>query len=360
MNIALVASIVTPIRRASANGPHAVIGDLARGLLARGHDVTVYGAAGSEVPGVQLVEIEVDPAVREAVILPDRVAIPHSDVVYAAFDRLAAELRRRRPDVISQHAFDAEAIDLLEGLPVLHTLHLPPVVPAVIDALFRTSALLAAPSRHAAHRWSQLLERDVAVLRNGVPDRGWTDLTNPGPDAVGERHAIIAGRISPEKGTAIAIRAACRAGLRPVLVGDIYDRDYYEREAEPLLADVTFLGPRSRRSLAVLLAHAAVLVVASQWDETFGLVAAEAQMSGCPVVGYRRGALPEVVSDGLGGHLVTPDDEAALTAALRNLDGFDRHAIRADALARLHADEMVDRYESTLTELAASAARPVA
>jgi glycosyltransferase involved in cell wall biosynthesis len=145
-----------------------------------------------------------------------------------------------------------------------------------------------------------------------------------------------------------------------VLVGDIYDRDYYEREVEPLLTDVTFLGPRSRRSLAVLLAHAAVLVVASQWDETFGLVAAEAQMSGCPVVGYRRGALPEVVADGVGGRLVPPDDAPALAAALGDLDGFDRHAIRADALARLHADAMVDHYESALTELAAATARRVA
>jgi glycosyltransferase involved in cell wall biosynthesis len=355
MDVALVASIVTPIRSAAANGPHAIIADLAHGLLRRGHRVSVYAAAGSQLPGVPLVEIEVDATVRRSVIRPDRLDLPANQAVRSGFERLAAELRRRRPDVVSQHAFDAEAIELLAELPVLHTLHLPPVVPAMLDALRGSDAPLATVSRAAARQWRAVLGRELEVLPNGVPDHG----ALPAGSTI-EPHAVIAGRISPEKGTHLAIRAAHRAGLRPVLVGDIYDADYYARDVEPLLEDVTFLGPRTRRGLGVLLAHSAVLVMASQWDETFGLVAAEAQMAGCPVVAFRRGALPEVVPHGRGGWLVDPDDVDGLADALFSLDGFDRSAIRADAQRRLGLEPMIDRYERTLGLLVAAHARRVA
>jgi glycosyltransferase involved in cell wall biosynthesis len=354
MEIALAASIVTPMRTAAANGPHAIIADLAHGLLRRGHQVSVYAAAGSQLPGVPLVEIEVDPAVRGSVIRPDRLDLPASRAVRDGFARLAAALERRGPDVVSQHAFDAEAIELLSGMPILHTLHLPPVVPAVVDALRRSDAPLATVSRAAERQWRAALGRDLLVLPNGVPDHG------PEPASPIEPHAVIAGRISPEKGTHLAIRAAMRAGLRPVLVGDISDADYYARDVEPLLDEVTFLGPRTRRGLGVLLAHSAVLVMASQWDETFGLVAAEAQMAGCPVVAFRRGALPEVVPHGTGGWLVDPGDADGLTDALFELDVFDRQAIRADAQRRLGLEPMLDRYEHVLRSLAADSSRRVA
>ena len=61
MRVALVASLLSPIREAEANGPHAVIVDLARGLTVRGHDVTVYAAAGSRAAGVRIVGLAVAP-----------------------------------------------------------------------------------------------------------------------------------------------------------------------------------------------------------------------------------------------------------------------------------------------------------
>src|SRR3990170_7374142 len=127
MRFALVPSLVSPLRRAEANGPHAVIVDLARGLAARGHGITLYGAAGSDVEGLEVREIPVEPAAQGAQVgaMPSRGA---TQALNRAFARLFDDLRRDPPDVISQHAFDAAAVQLAEGLPVLHTLHLPPIV----------------------------------------------------------------------------------------------------------------------------------------------------------------------------------------------------------------------------------------
>jgi hypothetical protein len=92
--------------------------------------------------------------------------------------------------------------------------------------------------------------------------------------------------------------------------------------------------------------------MASEWEETFGLVAAEAQMVGCPVVAYRRGALGEVVRDGVSGWLVEPGDAAGLVAALRRLGGLARSLIRGAAGERFSVARMVEAHLHALARVA--------
>src|SRR5262249_62132220 len=83
----------------------------------------------------------------------------------------------------------------------------------------------------------------------------------------------------------------------------------------------------------------------------FGLVAAEAQSAGAPVVGYRRGALPEIVRDGVSGLLVAPGDGRAAALALRDAVRLDRAAIRRHAEERLRLGPAVAAYEAVSLEL---------
>jgi glycosyltransferase involved in cell wall biosynthesis len=82
------------------------------------------------------------------------------------------------------------------------------------------------------------------------------------------------------------------------------------------------------------------------------MVAAEAQMAGCPVAAYRRGAMPEVVEDGVSGFLAQPDDIDALTDAVRRCMALDRVAVRSSAQRRLSLDPALDRYEAALDQAA--------
>lgn len=346
MRIALVASLVAPIKTAEANGPHAVILDLARGLAQRGHATTIYAAAGTSVDGVEVHEVPVDPIARGAAIRADGGApTAAGPALERGFAELYRRLRRDGPDVISQHAFDAPAIELAEGLPVLHTLHLPPVADDVVAAARATSAPLVTVSDACRTDWLRAGVNDIGVLRNGVPRRA------PSAGAV-EPVTLIAGRISPEKGTHVAVRVARRAGLRPLVVGDAYDGEYFARAVEPLLWPTEFIGPVPRDRLFELMARSAVLLMPVDWNEPFGLVAAEAQMAGCPVVAYRRGALPEVVADGVGGYLVEPDDESALVAACRRALLLDRACLHVRAWRVLGVEAMVDAYEAVLARVA--------
>ena len=82
------------------------------------------------------------------------------------------------------------------------------------------------------------------------------------------------------------------------------------------------------------------------------MVAAEAQMAGCPVAAYRRGAMPEVIEEGVSGFLAEPDDVTDLARAIRACMSLDRTAVAASARRRLGLAAALDGYEAALREVA--------
>jgi len=100
------------------------------------------------------------------------------------------------------------------------------------------------------------------------------------------------------------------------------------------------------------MARSAVTVCAIRWEEPFGMVAAEAQMAGCPVAAYRRGALPEVVEEGVSGFLAAPDDVEDLARAIVKCLALDRKEVRASAQRRLGLEGMLNGYEAAMSEVA--------
>jgi glycosyltransferase involved in cell wall biosynthesis len=100
------------------------------------------------------------------------------------------------------------------------------------------------------------------------------------------------------------------------------------------------------------MAGASVTLLPVHWDEPFGLVGAEAQMAGCPVAGYARGGLVEIVEPGVSGFLSNPDDINGLARAALAATKLDRAAVRASAVNRLGLDASIDAYEAALAEVA--------
>ena len=340
MRIAVVASPVLPVP-APADGAQALVADLATGLARRGHEVTVYCAEGSRVPGAALRTVAVPSGAERALVMPGRGQPERVSDVRAAFERIFSMLRADGADVVSSHAFDADAFELAAGLPVLHTLHLPPMVDDVTRAAARLGSDRLATVSEACRRDWRAAGVDVGlVLINGVPDYGE-------PSEGVAPFALMAGRLSPEKGFEDGIDAARRAGLQALIVGPGYDRDYH-----PELGGAELRPAMPRRELRTLMAQASVTLMPIHWSEPFGLVAAEAQMAGCPVAAYRRGAMPEVVEEGVSGFLAEPDSVPGLAKAARKALELDRREVRRSALRRLGLDPMLDRYEAALGAVA--------
>jgi len=336
----VVASPVTPLRPAQLGGAQAFICDLALGLVRRGHEVTLHCAEGSDVPGVRLAAVPLPDDATAALVMPGGADPPPAPGVASAIARMFGDIRDLQVDAVSQHAFDAPAFESARGLPVLHTLHLPPIVAAVVAAVRTAPASqLATVSRACRENWRAEGIEVGRILPNGVPDIEVDAM--PGPTA------LIAGRISPEKGIEQALAAARAAGLAVRLAGAHYDPRYAVD-----LSSVEDLGSLPRDQLRHVMASSAVTVCAVRWEEPFGMVAAEAQMAGCPVAGYRRGALPEVVEEGVSGFLAAPDDVGGLADSIRRCLTLDRAQVRTSALRRLGLDAALDRYELALEQVA--------
>jgi glycosyltransferase involved in cell wall biosynthesis len=93
------------------------------------------------------------------------------------------------------------------------------------------------------------------------------------------------------------------------------------------------------------MAGACAVLCPAKWEEPFGMVAAEAQAAGTPVIAYHRGALPEVVVDGRTGFVVQPDDVAAAARALLSIRTIDREACRQHAVEHLSLDASLTAHE---------------
>jgi glycosyltransferase involved in cell wall biosynthesis len=347
MKIAIIAPLVSAIREPQRGGSQAFVSDLARGLVGRGHQVHLYAASGSCVPGVPVIDAGIDHRSLSATLYrASAAAAGDPSAAETAFAAVYSAVREDRYDVVHNHAFDAPAVRLATALPapVVHTLHLPP--DEMVAAALRDAARCGAPpavagvSEFQARSWRRVVPVD-AVHPPFVP----THLINWSP--TGGDGALFAGRLSPEKGAAEAIDIAHAAGVRIDVYGDRYDNEYARARIDPRRAEpgVDVHPGVQRTSLWEAMARAAVLVCPAKWDEPFGMAAAEAQACGTPVVGYQRGALGEVIVDELTGFLVTPDDIDAAADAVRRTTGISRSGCRDHAEHRLDLERSLDAHE---------------
>jgi glycosyltransferase involved in cell wall biosynthesis len=347
VKVAIMAPLVSAIREPQGGGSQAFVSDLARGLAGRGHEVHVYAATGSQIPGVTVIDTGVDPRSLAATLY--RVAGPPSHdpaPAASAFASAYSAVREIRYDVIHNHAFDAPAVNLATGLntPVVHTLHLPP--DAAIAAALRQAAHGAQPpavacvSAFQASTWREVTRVD-AILPPYVRTRSvpWSDAPGDG--------AVFAGRLSPEKGAAEAIDIAQAAGARIDVYGDVYDAEYAREQVDRRrrAPDVTVHQGVPRTSIWAAMARAAVVVCPARWDEPFGMAAADAQACGTPVVAFKRGGLGEIVVDGVTGFLVAPDDIQAAADSVRRAAQISRAACREHAERHLDLERSLDAHE---------------
>lgn len=160
----------------------------------------------------------------------------------------------------------------------------------------------------------------VQVVYNGVAIREMRPpLKNPPIVA-------FAGRLSPEKGVNVLLRAFKTVTdslpmAQLLIAGEGKEGENLRQLAETLniSSQVRFLGYLTRFELENTFNCAWVQVVPSVWDEPFGNVTTEAMMRGTAVVASAVGAQPEIVTEGATGLLVPPNNEEALSTALLSI-----------------------------------------
>ncbi|MFE9578085.1 glycosyltransferase [Nocardia sp. NPDC006044] len=343
LSIALLASNRHPIKQPFAGGLEAHVWHLARALQARGHRVTLFAADGSDVRAA-------DSALRVQAFSPSAAAAADSSMQprqfladHHAYLTVMTDLSAIGPtsfDVIHNHSLHYLPVAMAPalGVPMLTTLHTPPT-PWLESALAVSKGLgsaFVAVSKHTAHAWRHAV-RPVGVVPNGIDLRAW-------PSGAGGPDLVWFGRLTPEKGTHLAIAAARRAGRRLHLAGPVSDARYFRDAIEPELDDNTrYYGHLDQAALADLVGSCAAALVTPLWDEPYGLVVAEALACGTPVVAFERGGIPEIVGPDCG-RLVAAGDVDALAAGAAEAATLSRADARDRAVAACGITAMVDAY----------------
>jgi glycosyltransferase involved in cell wall biosynthesis len=363
LRIALIAPCDHPIRQPFAGGLESLVWQLRRALVARGHEVTLFAADGSDASDAE----HVLPAGGWA---PSRTAAgdvsmpaPGFMAAHHAYLHLLLSLAGPRGDdfdVVHNHALHhlPVAMSPLVVPPMLTTLHTPPT-PWLESAIELTRGdsgrgEFAAVSRFVARQWRVLRPGNEAhIVPNGVDLDTWR--AGPGGGSL-----VWSGRLVPEKAPHLAIEAAERAVLPLVLAGPVADHAYFDAMVRPRLGPhISYAGHLATPDLVSLIGSSAAALVTPVWDEPYGLVVAEALACGTPVVAFARGGIPEVLNDpgsqlagppgdespSSAGRLVRPGDVEALARGALDAVTLDRRRVRRHARQHLSLDRMVTAYE---------------
>jgi glycosyltransferase involved in cell wall biosynthesis len=334
-----------PICADPAGGAEQVLAHLDRGLTAAGHRSIVVAPARSDVKQ-ELRPIAVPTG--EITVPTGEITEPIKAQVHAVMRQAVADvLREVRVDLIHYHGVDFAAYVADTDVPQLATLHLP--IAWYPDATFRAGVALVPVSASQARTAPPGL-RLLDPIPNGV------DLDRFTPAQAEAEHALILGRVAPEKGFHDALTASRRAGIPLIAAGELYPypehQRYFEERVRPRLdARRRFVGPVAGAEKRRLLAEARCLLAPFTAPETSSLVAMEALASGTPVIAYRSGALPDMVEDGITGFVV--DNADGMAEAIGRIDAIDPAACRAAAEARFDVQATVRAYLDLYAWLAA-------
>jgi glycosyltransferase involved in cell wall biosynthesis len=243
-------------------------------------------------------------------------------------------------DVVHAHSAIALACArLVRDVPLVYTIH--HERDEKLSALYRNCQDAHYVAISDDQRRREIPLRDVTVIHHGLdPDK-----YRYAGCAAGD-YVCFVGRLAQVKGPHVAIRAAAAAGVPIRVAGEIHppDAPWAEAELHDLLLDpaVRFLGSIGLAQKVPLLRDARALLAPIAWNEPFGLILIEAMLSGCPVVAFPRGSVPELVEDGVTGFVA--DSFEHMVALIRPggaVDRFDRVRCRERAVERFARDRMI-------------------
>ncbi|MGA2186007.1 MAG: glycosyltransferase family 4 protein [Bryobacteraceae bacterium] len=314
-----------------------VASNITEGLVARGWDVTLF-ATGDSVTRAHLHAVVdegyeehsgVDPKVAEYLHISE--AFEHAaefDLIHSHYDFMALTYSRlvRTPVLTTIHGFSSPKI-----MPVYQK--------------YRDGYFVSISDSDRAPGLNYL-----ATVYNGI------DLSlYPLQQSAGD-HLVFLGRIHPDKGVHLAIAVARLSGLPLLIAGIIQDEEYFRKQVEPYLDDreIRYIGPVDVQGKNELFAQARALLHLNTIPERFGLVLAEANAAGVPVIAMDLGSCREVIEDGRTGFLVNNVNEAV--RALERVCEIDRAACRKRVQRCFSIETMVEAYEhvySTVFDLEA-------
>jgi glycosyltransferase involved in cell wall biosynthesis len=328
LRIAHVGPVATSIPPQRSGSVQLMTSLLNEGLVARGHDVTLFATGDSRTTA------------KLHALFPHGYWHDHDMwpwEMYELMNLAAAVERSREFDIIHFQAFYypmSLPFTRLSHAPLVQTLHHSPNKSEVALWTNYPEAPFVAISQEQARLLQGL--NVAGVVLHGVDTDRFRFREVP------DDYILFLGRFTEGKGPLQAIQVARRLGLRLILAAA--DEAYYREVVAPHVdgKQIVYFGEADFEAKVELYAGARALLYPIQAREPFGLVLAEAMACGTPVAALDRGAVREVVDDGITGFVFETLDE--MTDGLDRVFALDRRRVREHAVVRFGIGRMVDEY----------------
>ncbi|MFO7964311.1 MAG: glycosyltransferase family 4 protein [Desulfobacterales bacterium] len=326
MHIAMLAPIAwrTPPRH---YGPWENVASLlTEGLVAFGHDVTLFATADSQT-SAELRAVCPQGYEENRSLIPKVWECLHISELFEHADAY---------DIIHNH-FDYLPLTYsgLTATPLVTTIHgfsSPGILPVFKKYNGKTFYVAISNADRAP-------ELDyIKTVHHGI-DLAQFDF-QPDPDD----YLLFFGRMHPDKGAREAIEIAGTAGKKLILAGIVQDRDYFDHHVAPHLNKdrIIYIGSVGPVERSRLLGKSRALLHPIAFDEPFGLSVVEAMACGTPVIAFDRGSMPELIQSGESGFLVGTVTEAV--EAVARIDAIDRAYCRRHVEKHFTVERMIRKY----------------
>ncbi|PJE58394.1 MAG: glycosyl transferase [Candidatus Portnoybacteria bacterium CG10_big_fil_rev_8_21_14_0_10_36_7] len=341
MRIAQLASNYYSIPPKASLAIYHLVGLLTKGLVEKGHDVTLYATKNSETSAK--LEYVTDTGTMGAEGIDDMM---RARLMHLLISRCYEESTKGTFDIIHSHfnlstAFYAPLV----STPTVHTFH-SPLLPELVEVLRNYINKAYFISISLAQR-KQLPELNWAAnIYHGVNTMKYTFNPNIGS------HLLFMGRVTEDKGAHIAIEVAKATGLPLIIAGKSFTKEgYWHKQIEPHIdgKNIKYVGEPDHQTKINYLKSARALLFPVLWEEPFGMVMIEAMSCGTPVVAFKRGSVPEIIKDSLTGYIVKNID--SMVKAVKKIDRVDRRACRDRVEQFFRLQVMVNNYEKVYSRI---------
>ena len=332
MRIAQIAPIIERVPPKKYGGTERVVHALTEELVRRGHEVTLF-ASGDSHTSATLSSVY-PRGIREA-----RLRDVYGPNYWTLLNIGIAYEHQKHFDVIHDHVVPLSLpTGNLASTPVIGTMHgaFNPDNRKLFEHLRGPNILTI--SRSQAESAPDI--HHAGTVYNGLPmdDYPFSKYT--------EDYLLFVGRISPEKGTHIAVQAAQQLDIPLIIAAKLERTDeiYFHEHIGPYLSErIRWIGEVNESARNHLMSRARAFLHPAMWREPFGLTLIEAMACGCPVIAFNRGSIPEIVQSGVTGYVV--NDLESMLEAIVNIDALDRSLTRDYARATFSEKNMADGYE---------------
>jgi len=377
MKIAIIFRPDVKIQIPTLGGMSNFVYFLSKGLIERGHDVTVFGGRNSKLAkGVKLEKclvneqgVNIYDAGENFRAVVKKKANSLDDAINMSFGDLS-----KRFDYKIEHYLSAFSRANSENFDVVHVVSYETV--GLYPALFSRVPAVVSLHGHYDHysaeqkRWLQFVKNSknlncqfVAVskfIKNEyakfVKSKLIYNAIDIGPYKLKnnkENYIAFLGRIDAKKGLEFTIKFSIKYQVPLIIAGNIFNQWYFDNKVKPYIDNklIKFIGLADEKKKNKLLSSAKCLFMPTRYKEAFGRVIIEALACGTPVIAFKNGAVSELVIDNKTGFVIKEDNLVQAKRAFDKIEKINPEVCRRFVEDNFTIERLVDEYEKLYKEI---------